>query len=70
MIQFSLEGEEFIPLCDLLKVTSICESGGQAKALISSELVFVDGEIETRKRCKIRAGQKVTFEDQTVLITK
>lgn len=66
---FYLEPEqEYIPLCDLLKKMGLCESGGQAKAFISEGLVLVDNEIELRKRGKIRAGQKVEFNQEIIRI--
>jgi ribosome-associated protein len=54
---------EFIPLCDLLKVCGVTESGGEAKHLIADGEVLVDGDVELRKRCKIRAGQVVSGLD-------
>lgn len=57
MEEFQLEGREFIELHNLLKVTGLCASGGMAKAVIAEGLVKVDGNVELRKRCKIRAGQ-------------
>lgn len=51
---------EYIPLCDLLKYCGVTETGGMAKHLIAEGLVSVDGEVELRKTCKIRAGQVVT----------
>ncbi|WP_189237237.1 RNA-binding S4 domain-containing protein [Planomonospora parontospora] len=56
---FELE-TDYIPLCDLLKYCAVTDTGGQAKYLISLGNVMVDGEVETRKTCKIRAGQVVT----------
>ncbi len=66
MNSFSLEGGEFIELNNLLKVTGLCSSGGMAKQLISDGLVQVDGAVETRKRCKIRPGQRVEFAGQVI----
>lgn len=57
-IQFSLLGE-FVPLCDLLKLTGVAGSGGQGKAMVAGGEVTVDGEPEDRKTAKIRAGQTV-----------
>ena len=34
MEEFKLEGHEFIELNNLLKVTGLCESGGEAKTAI------------------------------------
>ncbi len=69
MIEFELDGREFIELNNLLKVTGLCESGGIAKLLIADGHVRVDGDIETRKRCKIRYGQTVEFNDQKILVS-
>lgn len=68
MIEFELDGREFIELNNLLKVTGLCESGGIAKLLIADGLVRVDGEIETRKRCKIRPGQVIDYDGQQVAV--
>ena len=68
MLQFSLQGREFIELNNLLKVTGLCGSGGVAKMVIADGLVKVDGVVETRKRCKIRAGQTVAFQGQTIAV--
>ncbi len=54
---------EYIPLCDLLKVCAVTDSGGEAKHLIADGEVLVDGVVELRKRCKIRAGQVVSGLD-------
>lgn len=54
---------EWIALCDLLKACGFAQSGGQAKAWIADALVMVDGQIETRKTCKIRAGQMVECKE-------
>ncbi|MEW1839744.1 RNA-binding S4 domain-containing protein [Nonomuraea angiospora] len=53
---------EYIPLCDLLKYCGITETGGMAKVLIAEGMVLVDGEVELRKRAKIRSGQVVSGE--------
>lgn len=68
MEDFELEGREFIELNKLLKVTGLCESGGRAKTLIADGQVEVDGEVELRKRCKIKCGQKVEFEGNIVCV--
>lgn len=55
---FELTGE-FIELYKLLKLFSLSTSGGMAKAMIADGEVLVDGQIELRKRCKLRRGQVV-----------
>jgi ribosome-associated protein len=56
--EFQLTGE-FIELCNLLKLAGIADSGGQGKALVAQGEVSVDGQPESRKTAKIRAGQTV-----------
>ena len=66
-ILFSLTTEH-IELYKLLKVTGLCESGGMAKCAVSQSAVKVDGQIEMRKACKIRKGQKVDYAGETILV--
>ncbi len=66
-IEFRLK-EEFIPLIQLLKFTGIAESGAQASELVESGLVLCNGEIETRKRYKVRKGDTIQIESQSVLV--
>jgi len=68
MQEFELEGREFIELHNLLKITGMCNSGGQAKLLVSEGLVNVDGKVETRKRCKIRSTQCVEFNGESITV--
>ena len=67
MIPFTLSGEH-IALCNLLQLTNLCASGGEAKIVIAEELVTVDGQIETRKRCKIVRGQVVTYNGEQITV--
>ena len=59
---------EFIELFKLLKVTGLCESGGMAKHAIAQGEVKVNGQVETRKACKIRHGQTVEFSGETIAV--
>lgn len=68
MEEFSLEGREFIELNNLLKVKGLCASGGIAKVVIAEGLVTVDGNVELRKRCKIRAGHVVEFDGHKIVV--
>ena len=61
-LEVALNGE-FIELNQLLKLAGICDSGGAGKRLVASGAVSVDGEVELRKTCKIRAGQVVSLGD-------
>jgi len=68
MQEFDLQGREFVELCNLLKLTSLCSSGGIAKLMIADGQVSVDGQVELRKRCKIRSGQVVAFEGNQIQV--
>jgi ribosome-associated protein len=57
-IDFQLRGE-FVELCNLLKLTGIADSGGAGKALVAAGEVTLDGQPESRKTAKVRAGQVV-----------
>jgi len=54
--------EEFIKLDQFLKVQQIVMSGGEAKHLIQSGEVLVNGEEETRRGRKLRQGDVVTVD--------
>ena len=60
---------EYIQLDQLLKTTGLCHSGGQAHAEIDAGRVRVDGEVETRKRAKLRPGQQVVYGGEVVELT-
>lgn len=51
---------EFIELNQLLKIAGVVDSGGAGKTMVADGQVRVDGRVELRKTCKIRAGQVVT----------
>lgn len=70
MTEWQLGSEEYIPLCDLLKITGLCATGGHAKMVIADGLVKVDGVVELRKRSKIRDGQTVEFDGRQVRVTR
>lgn len=67
-MEFKLEGEEFILLQALLKVSGLCDTGGAAKEAITGGEVKVDGEPELRRGKKIRAGQVVSYAGQEVKV--
>ncbi len=69
MEEFKPSGE-YIELIKLLKHLNWVESGGMAKKVVEDGMVFVDGVVETRKRCKIRPGVVVEFEGQQVNIVE
>lgn len=60
-VDFDLD-REYIELNQLLKLAGACDSGGAGKQLVAEGLVTVDGQPESRKTAKIRAGQVVDCE--------
>ena len=57
---------DHVELNQLLKLAGLCDSGGAGKALVASGAVSVDGEVELRKTCKIRAGQTVSVGEHRI----
>ncbi len=66
-MEFSLKGD-YVELCNLLKLTGIASSGGEGKALVAQGAVTVDGQPESRKTAKIRAGQVVECQGQRIVV--
>ncbi|MNM82848.1 ribosome-associated protein [compost metagenome] len=66
-IDFELD-REYVELKQLLKLTDLVSSGGEAKMIIGDGQVTVDGEVELRKACKIRAGQLVVLGDVQIQV--
>ncbi|MGS0679779.1 RNA-binding S4 domain-containing protein [Shewanella sp. 125m-7] len=61
-------GEDYIELYKVLKVQGMMSAGGEAKHVISEGLVTVNGEVDTRKRKKVVAGEVVSFNGESVKI--
>lgn len=70
MIEFELNGHEFIPLNNLLKFLFLVQSGGEANQVIDAGEVLVNGEVEKQRRKKLREGDLVLFNKQEILIKK
>ncbi|MEQ9404623.1 MAG: RNA-binding S4 domain-containing protein [Cyclobacteriaceae bacterium] len=68
MEQFKLDGDDFIELNKLLKILSWVNSGGDAKRVIDEGLVKVNGEVETRRRKKLRKDDEVMFGEEEVKV--
>lgn len=58
--------EETIHLDQFLKLQGLVSTGGQAKVLIQGGEVIVNGEVETRRRRKLRIGDVVTAMGETI----
>lgn len=67
MIEFILEGE-FIPMIQLLKATDMVPSGGEAQIVVMEGLVKYNGEVDYRKRLKVKRGDVVEFNNQKIKV--
>jgi ribosome-associated protein len=67
-MEFKLEEGDYIELVQLLKRVKVAASGGEAKMLIADEQVKRNGEIETRKRAKIRVGETIETLGKTITV--
>lgn len=67
-MEFELDGHEFITLNNLLKVTNLVGTGGEANVRITNGEVRVNGALETQKRKKLRNGDTVQFLKTTITI--
>ena len=59
---------DYVELCQLLKLTGIATSGGEGKHIVAAGEVQVDGQSESRKTAKIRAGQTVQCRGETIVV--
>ena len=66
-IHIQLRGE-YVELNQLLKLAGVCSSGGAGKQLVAEGRVRVDGQVELRKTCKVRAGQHVECEGSVIRV--
>jgi ribosome-associated protein len=67
-LRFQIRGD-FIQLDQLLKATGLVASGGAAHGAVTAGEVTVDGQIESRKRAKLRVGQRVCFAGEEIELT-
>ena len=65
---FNLNGAEFIELIKLLKLLHIAQSGGHAKIMVDEGEVQLNGEVEYRKRAKLRPGDVVETSGKKISI--
>ena len=59
---------EVIDLQDFLKLAGLVDTGGEAKFLIQTGEVRLNGEVETRRRKKIRRGDRVELDGNEHLV--
>lgn len=59
---------EYIELIKLLKIEGVAQTGGHAKILIEEGEVRCNGEVESRKRRKLRKGDIVQLDGLEIKI--
>lgn len=62
------ETEPTIQLDQFMKLAGMVGTGGQAKLVIQNGEVLLNGVVETRRKKKLKAGDEVTFEGQTLIV--
>lgn len=60
---------EFIKLDSLLKLAAVCPTGGEAKVAIQAGRVLVNDEVCTMRGKKLRPGDRVTLDGETLEVT-
>ncbi len=65
--KFKIEGE-YIELIQLLKAIGIASTGGHAKMIVDEEMIMRNGELETRKRAKLIAGDVIEIQIEQIRI--
>ncbi|NPA65579.1 MAG: RNA-binding S4 domain-containing protein [Epsilonproteobacteria bacterium] len=61
--------DNYIELYKLLKLLDLVDSGAEAKLIIAEGYVRRNGEVETRKRAKIEAGETIEIADVIIETT-
>ena len=66
--EFHLNGHDYIPLNQLLKLLGLVETGGEANLRIDGGEVQVNGKVENRRRNKLKVGDQVQYAKHTIAI--
>ena len=67
MITFKVEGD-YIPLIQLIKATNLVETGGEAQIVVAEGEVKYNGEVDYRKRLKVKKGDLVEFRGTKIKV--
>lgn len=62
------EGEDFITLIQLLKAVGVSYNGAEAQRMVVDGLVMLNGQVESRKRAKIRRGDVISIFEEEIKI--
>ncbi len=67
MIEFKVTGE-YIPMIQLLKATNLVSTGGEAQIVVDEGEVKYNGEVDYRKRLKVKKGDIVEFRGNKIKV--
>ncbi|OLV17414.1 MULTISPECIES: RNA-binding S4 domain-containing protein [Deinococcus] len=62
------EAQDTIDLQDFLKISGVVDTGGEAKFRVQGGEVRLNGEIETRRRKKLRRGDIVEYGGEKLTV--
>ena len=60
--------DDFIKLGQLIKLAGLVDSGVEAKYAIQNSLVYVNGEMDTRRGKKIVPGDVIKFNNEEIKV--
>ena len=67
MIEFKVTGD-YIPMIQLLKATGLVQTGGEAQIVVDHGEVLYNGQVDYRKRLKVKPGDVVEFRGKTIKV--
>jgi len=67
MIEFKVTGD-YIPLIQLLKAANLVQTGGEAQIVVTEGEVKYNGQVDYRKRLKLKPGDVIEFRDQKIMV--
>ena len=67
MMQFKVEGD-YIPMIQLLKAAGLVQTGGEAQIVVEHGEVVYNGEVDYRKRLKVKPGDTVEFRGEQIKV--
>jgi ribosome-associated protein len=67
MIEFKLTGD-YIPMIQLLKAAHLVATGGEAQIVVEQGEVTYNGQVDYRKRLKVKQGDVVEFRGQQIRV--
>ena len=67
MIEFKVIGD-YIPMIQLLKAAGLVQTGGEAQIVVDHGEVLYNGQVDYRKRLKVKPGDLVEFRGQQIKV--